>query len=176
MRFTHSDEIPWPRELVFRTFRDRTPDLLPYLPSVAELELIEENIDGPLKRSIKRWRGSSDEIPGALRPLVRPDLLEWLDHATWDEQHFTCEWRHEFRALPGAISARGTTRYSAEGEATRITIEGEFTIRPQGLTFVPQVIARKLAPTLERFVVGQIKPNLRGTNDAMAALLEDEQD
>lgn len=176
MRFTHSDEVAWPRDLVFRTLRDRTPDLLPYLPSVSELELLEEHVDGLVKRSIKRWRASSDEIPGALRPLVRPDLLEWLDHATWDERSFTCEWRHEFKALPGAVSARGLTRYEDLGGTTGITIDGEFTIRPEGLTFVPQIIARKLAPPMERFIVGQIKPNLSGTNEAMASMLEDERD
>lgn len=174
MRFTLTDEIDFPRDLVYPTLRDRTLDFLPYLVNVAEIQVIEEHTEGGVKRSIKRWRGSSDEIPAALRPLVRPDFLVWIDHATWDAHQFTCEWRHEFKALPNGVSARGLTRYEAQGDVTVVHMDGEFNIHPEGLTFVPNVLARKLSPGMERFVIERLKPNMRAANEAVASFLEDQ--
>lgn len=175
MRFTVTDEIPWPRALVFPTLRDRTLDLLPYMPNVAEIEVLDEQIEGLVKRSVKRWRGSPDEIPGPLRPLVKPELLSWIDHARWDGGAYTCEWRHEFPALPAGISARGLTRYLEEGERTVIQMAGEFTIKPEAFTFLPQLLARKLAPPMESFVIGRIKPNVTSTNAAVDTFLNDQE-
>lgn len=174
MRFTLHDEIDFPRELVFTTIRDRLPDILPYLPNVDEIEVLESHDDGEIRRCVKRWAGSSDEIPAVVRPLIRPDILQWIDHATWDQGRWQVDWWHEMGVLPGAISAKGTNRFEADGDITIISMEGDFTIHPERLTFVPQIVARRAAPALERFIIGRVKPNLRATNEAVAAFLEDE--
>lgn len=174
MRFTITDEIDFPRDLVYPTIRDRIEELIDYLPNVDAIEVLEKEIDGNVHRYVKRWKASASEIPALLRPIVKPDYLQWVDHATWDGDAWTTEWRHELPFLSGAMTAHGVNRYIDDGDITTIELEGEFTIHPERLTFLPGAVARKLAPTLERFVVESIKPNLRATNQAVEQWLEEQ--
>ncbi len=175
MRFTITDEIEFPRDVVYPTMRDRIEELIDYLPNVDSIEVLEREIDGDTHRYVKRWRASATEIPGLLRPIVKPEYLQWVDHATWDGAAFTTQWHHDLPFLSGALTARGLNRYIDEGDITVIELEGEFTIHPGRLTFLPGPLARKLAPALERFVVDMLKPNLRATNQAVEQWLEEQE-
>ncbi|NOY28449.1 MAG: hypothetical protein GXP62_21540 [Oligoflexia bacterium] len=175
MRFTLTHEIPFPRDLVWTTIRDRQDDLLAYLPNVDRIELIEHQDLGQVQRFVKRWVGSSDDIPAVLRPMVKPDLIQWIDHASWDQSRWLVEWWHETGVLRGGMTSKGTNRYEADGDITLITFEGDLKIHPEAFTFLPQVIARRAAPVLERFIIGRLKPNLRATNEAVSRFMEDQE-
>lgn len=176
MRFTVTDEIGFPREVVYPAVRDRIEDLVDYLPNVDRIEVLEKHIEGPVHRFVKRWTASAQEVPVLLRPAIKPEYLQWVDHATWDGAAYTTEWHHDLVFLKGAMTARGLNRYIDEGDVTVIELEGEITIHPERLAFLPGPVARKLAPAIERFVVEVIKPNLRSTNQAIEAWLEEHHD
>jgi len=172
MRFNLTDEIEFPLELVYDTHRDKLEDILSYLPNIENIEILEKRVEGEVTRFVKRWTGSNKDVPSVVRPLLKPEYLQWIDRATWDRGRFTTDWELELGVLPGAISAKGHNRFIADGDITLIEMEGEFVIHPERLTFVPQIVARKAAPVLERFIVAQVKPNLRGTNEAIQRFLE----
>lgn len=175
MRFTVNDEIGFPRDLVYPAVRDRVEDLIAYLPNVDSIELLDSSVDGDVRRFVKRWQASATEIPALLRPLIKPEYLTWVDHATWNAAEYTTAWHHDLAFLEGALTARGVNRYFDEGDVTVIELEGEFTIHPERLTFLPGPVARKLAPAMERFVVELLKPNLKSTNQAIEQWLEEQE-
>lgn len=174
MKFNFIDEVPFPREQVWQVNRDRLPALVPYMPTVNAIEVIERAQAGDVVKLVNRWTGASDDIPGMVRPFVKSEYMTWLDYATWDQDRWRIEWRLELNILPGAISASGFTEYQEEGDETLIHMNGEFRIHPERIPGLPSALASRVVPALERFVVGAVEPNLRKTNECVARYLEEE--
>jgi hypothetical protein len=173
VKFTLTDEIPFPRETVFRTHRDKLVEIVPYLPNVQSI-VVESRVEqGPVVQLVNLWAGTADDVPAVIRPLIKPELLTWIDRATWDESKWRCDWDIQLTALPDAITARGYNLMREEDGETIIQMQGEFTIHPDRVPGVPAFVARAAAPTLERFVVGLLQPNLRKTNEAVKTWLRD---
>lgn len=173
MKFTLVDEIPWPRDVVFRTHRDKLPELVPYLANVDAVEVRERMEDGDVVRLLNHWSGSSDDVPALIRPVLKPELLTWVDRAVWDQGRWRCDWNITLNALPDAITAKGYNLFQDEGDETVIQIQGEFTVHPDRIPGVPTLLARKAQSAIERFVVGLLEPNLRLSNRAVEQYLED---
>lgn len=173
MKFSLVDEIPWPRELVFSTHRDKLLELVPYLPSVDSVVIRSRADDGDVVRFDNLWSGASDDVPAVLRGLIKPEMLTWVDTAAWDVGRYRCDWSIDLSALPGAITARGTNSFRDEGEDTVIQMQGEFIVHPERIRGAPTFLVRKAQPAIERFVVGLLQPNLKQSNAAVAQYLED---
>lgn len=173
MKFSLTDEIPHPLDLVFKTHRDHLLDFVDHLPNVARIQILKADWEGNVLHSQKLWTGSDAGIPGIVRPMIKPEMLTWKDTATWDGDRHQVDWHLDLNVLPGALSARGTNRFEDAGQDTVIHIEGEFTLIPEKVTMVPTALVRRLAPLLERFVVGQVTPNYRTTNEAVARYIEE---
>src|SRR5438874_445212 len=92
MRLDVSVEIPFPRADIFAVYRDKLPELVPYLPNVRGISVVSRTDEGSITRLLNRWKGGG-EIPGPVRKLLSENLLEWDDHATWDSAKFTTDWR-----------------------------------------------------------------------------------
>ncbi len=173
MKFNFVDEIPHPRSVVFSTHRDRLQELVPYLGNIDRIETPVREDDGPTVHFENVWYGSSDDVPAVVRHILTPELLKWVDRATWNAKTWRCDWDIQLHALPGAITAKGTNRFRDEGDDTVIETNGEFTIHPDRLPGVPTFAARRAAPVLERFVLSLLQPNLKGSNRAVTAYIED---
>lgn len=172
MKFSLVDEIQHPRERVFATLRDRLPDCVPFMANVDSLTVESRIEEGDVVKLVNLWRGSSADVPGPLRPLLKPETLSWVDRATWDQGRWRCEWEITLPAVPDAITARGFNTYLDEGGETVIQLNGEFVVHPDRIRGVPSFVARSVAPTLEKFVIGLIQPNLKKTNQAVAQYLD----
>ena len=116
------------------------------------------------------WQGGGD-IPAAARAFVSEAMLSWLDHATWNEETFVCEWRIEPQAMTEAIECKGTNRFLEHDGHTQIEIRGDLTIDAKKLKGVPGFLSAKVAKTVEELLVSKIKPNLVGTADGVAKYL-----
>lgn len=173
MRFTLTDELPHPRDLVFATHRDKLEELVEYLPNVESVEIRKREIDGAVVRLENHWKGASTDVPAVLRPIVKAEYLSWVDYAEWDEAAHRCRWRIELGLLPGAITARGESVFVEEGDETIVNMTGEFIIHPERIPGVPAFVAKNAAPALEKFIVGLIQPNLRKSNAAVVEYLDD---
>src|SRR5437773_1440734 len=98
MKLEGDARIVFPRPLVFATYRDRLPELVPYLPNIREIKVLEREEkpggqEGHL-RLLNLWRASAD-IPKVAQAVLKPEALAWKDHAHWNENDWTCEWRVE---------------------------------------------------------------------------------
>ena len=173
MRIHVIDELPYERELVFSTHRDRLRELVPYLRGVDRIDVSERQIDGSVVRFENVWYGTSNDVPAVIRPILKPELLRWIDRAAWDQDAWRCDWEIELTALPDAVTARGTSRFRDEGAETVVEITGEFSINPDRIPGVPAFAARRAQPTIERFVVGLLEPNLTEANRAVEQYIED---
>ena len=173
MKFNLVDEIPFERDLVFSTHRDKLLELVEYLPNVDSVVIESREEDGDVVRLVNLWTGASSDVPAVVRPLFRPEHLTWVDRATWDQSRWRCDWKITISALPEAVTAEGHSTFVDEGGETAIQMSGEFVIHPDKVPAVPGFVARRAAAPLERFVVGLLQPNLRRSNQAVQQYLED---
>ncbi|MCA9566329.1 MAG: hypothetical protein KC656_00730 [Myxococcales bacterium] len=173
MRFTITDELPHPLDLVFSTHRDKLEELVEYLPNVESAKTVKREEDGPVVRLENHWVGATSDVPGVVRPWIKAEMLSWIDYAEWDASTHTCRWRLELGVLPGAITAKGETKFREEDGETIADMVGEFVVHPERLPGVPTFVAKKAAPALEKFIVGLISPNLRKSNAAVVEYIDD---
>jgi hypothetical protein len=165
--------IPFPREMVFRAYRDDIEKLLPYLPNVRKIELSSRKDDGSVSHTVRLWHGGGD-IPGALRAVLSESMLAWTDHAKWDETAMRCEWRTETHALTEAVHSQGANLFVENGPGkTLLQMRGTFEIDPKKIKGVPGFIANKVGKAAEEFLGGKIEPNLIETAKGLTRYLEE---
>ena len=158
------------RALVYRTYRDRLVELVPFLPNIRSIEQRERADDPPVTRIVNVWHGGGD-IPRVVRGVLSDKMLSWTDHATWDESAWTCAWRMEAHSFRDAVHAEGTNRFVEEEGGSRLIVEGELTIDGKHLP-IPRFLAGTVGPAVERFLVERIKPNLTETAKGVEKFLE----
>lgn len=173
MNFTITDEIPFERDLVFDTHRDKLAELVPYLPNVDHIEIRERIEEGDVIRLLNVWSGSSLDVPSVVKSVVKPEHLTWTDRAVWDRSSWTADWEITINAMPEAVTARGRSSFVDEGGDTVVRVAGEFVIHPDRLPGVPSFVARRAASPLEKFIVSLLQPNIRRSSQAVQQYLED---
>lgn len=171
MRLDVSVEIPYPREEVFKVYRDKLPDLVPYLPNVRGIVVQSRSDEGPTTKLLNRWKGGG-EIPGVVRKFLSEDLLEWDDHATWHLDQFTCDWRTVVPAFKDAVDSSGMNRYEDLGGRTRVVITGQLNVDAGKVKGVPRLLAGTVSPAIEAFLVNAIKPNLVAVSKGVEKFLQ----
>lgn len=159
MRLTLTEHVAFPREEVFPFQRDRLGDVLDAMPGVASIEVLSREVDGARVRTVKRWTGAADALPDALRAALPATALQWRDEALWDQEGWSVDWANDLYVFPGAFVARGRNRFEADGDETIVHVGGEVAIAPERLP--GGALLRPLVPTIERFLLAQIKGNLR---------------
>jgi hypothetical protein len=173
MKIHASTRVPFPREMVFRTYRDRLVDCQPYLPNVKSIEVKQRADDGAITRLFNVWRARG-EIPKIAQSIIKPEMLAWDDHAVWDESALTTEWRIETHMMRDHVKCGGKNVYTIDGDATVLTIDGDLTIDLRGVKGVPSFLAKAIAPAVEQVIVAMIKPNLLEVAKGVGKLLEKE--
>src|SRR5688572_27332477 len=159
MRIEVSAEIPFPRERVFQVYRDKLPELLPYLPNVRGITVVSRTDEGAVTKLLNRWKGGG-EIPGPVRKFLSEDLLEWDDHAEWNATEWTCAWKTVVPAFKDAVESSGKNRFEDLGGRTRLTIAGDLKVDAGKVKGVPRLLSGTVSPVIETFLVNAIKPNL----------------
>lgn len=172
MEFQVTDTIPHPRETVFATHRDHLVELAEYLPNIETITVQSREDDGPVTRLVNHWKAAPTEVPAAARPFIKPELLAWIDRATWNQDEWRCQWEIELGFLPEAVTARGFNRFLEQGGHCTIEINGEINVRAERIPGVPRLLAGKLSGAVEKFVVNLIRPNLLKTNEAARRYIE----
>jgi hypothetical protein len=164
-----------PREMVFRTLRDRLGDIVAFMPNVTSVDSVERVEESPGRhRVVNVWHGEG-AIPAVARRFIKPNMLQWTDRAVWEESDWTCKWEQETAFFTDRVTCAGRNRYvEVDPRVTRIEIRGTFALRLQGLTGLPGPLARRATPAVERFIVGLITPNLSTTATAAERFLNDD--
>jgi hypothetical protein len=163
------DQVAYPVDTVYETFRDKLKELLPYLPNISDIVVTKHDRTNEHTVSVVNvWKAKNKDIPSAVQRLVPPEKLQWTDYATWSDDKKSCAWRMEMGFLTDAIQCSGTTTYSGDGDKTAVHIQGEFKLDGSKLPF----LVRPLVGTIEEFVVKLIQPNLTEVNRGMEQYLK----
>lgn len=165
--------LPFPRPLVFATYRDRLDSLVPHLPNIQAIRVISREDRGHDVEFVNEWVGGGD-IPKIVRGVVKESMLRWTDYATWHGADFTVTWRTDVHAFPGAVSSAGKNRYVAETAGTRVELRGELTIDGGKVPGVPRLLQKSVAETAEKIIVGQVQTNLVAIAKGVEKLLRAE--
>ncbi|PIE20188.1 MAG: hypothetical protein CSA66_01130 [Proteobacteria bacterium] len=173
MDFTFDTMISGPVDRVMELLRDRLVELVPYLPAIDHVEEREREVDGARVRIVNAWQGNSKGLPLFAKPFVTKAMTAWSDVAIWDAGARSVQWRFIPRKFQGLYTCGGTNYLVAEGDQTRLTINGNLEIHPEKLP-MPRRMADRFAPRVAKWAVGKVGPNLLQVPAAVQAFFEAE--
>jgi hypothetical protein len=159
MRIDVDAKIPFPRDIVFATYRDKLTDLVQYLPNVKSIAVLERTDEGPISKLRNEW-WAKGEVPKIAQSFLKPEMLSWYDHATWNQSTFSNEWRIQMRIMEKVVDCKGGNSFEHDGTGTVLRIRGELNLDLKQVPGVPRFLAGTAGPAVEKFVVGMLKPNL----------------
>lgn len=165
--------IAHPRDAVFAAYRDRLSAIAAYIPDVREIAVQKrEEADGIVTLH-NIWKAQR-EVPTALKMVLKPESLEWDDYARWDQAAYICDWEIKTRVFREKVSCKGRNTFTIEGGKTKVLLTGDLEIDMDAVPGVPRLLARKLGPQLEKFIVSLITPNLEQVNKSLERFLDDQ--
>lgn len=176
VKFKFDQVIRHPRPLVFETYRDKLPELVPYLPNCDRIDVLERQQleDGRIKLK-NHWFGNV-KVPRAARRFVKEELMSWYDHATWDPEAFTVDWIFELLVFTEAATCAGKNFFEVvDAGTTRYVLTGELNLDLDRMPFVPRMF-RGLAPRIEQWLINGVQPNLQSIGAAVGQYLDDRAD
>lgn len=166
--------IPFPRPLVYATYRDKLVELVPYLPNVQRIDVLSRRLEGGVIHFENEWHGGG-EIPTVARAVISEAMLSWTDFATWNESEFTTNWHIKTHAFTEAVRCTGVHRFKEADSGTVIESRGELVIDSKQIKGVPQLIAGMVGRTVEDFLSQKIAPNLLQVGEGVRQYLEQSQ-
>ncbi len=161
MEIYSSQIIEFPVDTVYYLVKDHLTELVPYLRNVRRIEVAsrEELADGRVC-FVNRWYAAG-EIPKAVQAVIKPEMLTWLDRATWDDKDKTCRWTIETMFFKDNVKCSGVNYYKPEGDhKTKLEITGDLTIMVKGIPGVPKLLEKTIASQVEKFIVRLLTPNM----------------
>lgn len=159
MQIATQIKIPYPRPLVFATYRDKLLELLPYLPNVQSIQQTSRQDDQGIVKIVNEWHGGG-EIPAAARALLSEAMLAWTDRASWDESNYRNDWQIQTHAFTEAVHCVGNNLFLDDDAGTLVVSTGELKIDPNQIQGVPGFMAQMIAGVVEDFLSQKITPNL----------------
>ena len=135
-----------------------------------------EREDGPEGEAklLNVWRAAGD-IPKVAQPFLKPEMVAWDDRAHWNQNEWWCDWKTIPKFFTENVDCGGRNTYEAVDEnMTILHIRGELNIDLKGVKGVPRMLAGRVAPVIEKFIVAMIKPNLLSVSDGLSAFLKAE--
>jgi hypothetical protein len=165
--------IHHPREAVFCAYRDRLDEIAAYIPDVREIANQTRKEEGAVITLHNVWKGQR-EVPTALKVVLRPEALEWDDYARWDQDAYICEWEIKTRVFRDKVCCKGRNTFTVEGDRTKVHLTGDLDIDMAKVPGVPRLLARRLGPKVEKFIVSLITPNLEQVNKSLEQFLDDQ--
>lgn len=163
--------LPFPRSLVYSTYRDRLPELIPYMPNIRGVAIKSREERGEHIEQVNEWYGGGD-IPSAARSILDESMLSWTEHALWNEANFTTAWKIKTHAYTEAVLCKGHNRFLEHEQGTLITSEGELSIDSRQIKNVPSFIAKMVGGVVEDFLGKKIEPNLIQMSEGVHRYLE----
>jgi hypothetical protein len=172
MDFKIAEVVHHPLERVYRTNRDHLADLVPYMPNVDSIEVLEQHETQGGIRHVYRWKVSG-AVPRTVRPFFSDKAMTYLDRNEWFDAATRVDWRFEIGVFPEAVSCHGSN-YFTPGNApgtTEIALTGHLGIDLAKVRGVPRFL-HGLASSVESFVLGQVRPNLVAVAVALGKFLD----
>jgi hypothetical protein len=179
VRFDVSNRVTHPAALVLETMIERMEEIVPFLANVESIETRErEDLRDGRIRIVRRWQGAASAAPAALRPFLSRDLFAWIDTAVWTPVRYEVAWTHTaaIGALAALYDCSGVNSFvphpDAADTATLVRLTGDLRVRAQNIPGVPSFVGSRLAPQVERFIIGLIEPNLESLATGLQSYLD----
>jgi hypothetical protein len=172
MQFKIAEVVRHPLEKVYRTNRDHLVDLVPYMPNVDSIEILEAGETANGIRRVYRWKVSG-AVPLAVRPFFSDKMLAYIDRNEWFDDARRVDWRFEIGMFPEAVSCHGSNYFTAARapDSTEIALTGHLDIDLAKVRGVPRFL-HGLASTVETFVIENVRPNLVAVAVAVGKYLD----
>jgi hypothetical protein len=171
MQISAQVRIPFPRPLVYATYRDKLLELQPYLPNVRGIEVRSRRETDGLVHIVNEWHGGG-EIPAAARALLNESMLSWTDRAVWNDAEYFTQWQIETHAFQEAVHCTGKNSFLAEGDTTLVVSKGNLAIDSSQIHGVPHFIAQVVGGVVEEFLGQKIAPNLVELGEGVSHYLQ----
>jgi hypothetical protein len=173
MRIHSASFIHFPIDRVYATYRDRLPEVAAFMPDIREIEVVRraETPRGPDILNI--WK-AENRVPSVAQKVVSPEMLQWEDHAEWDDGNTWVDWTLVIPAFRDQVRCSGRNRFEAHGPKTRVVLEGELDIDIQRIPGVPRLLAGRMKPQIEQFIIKLVQPNLEKVNGSLERFMDAE--
>jgi hypothetical protein len=116
---------------------------------------------------------SKAEMPRGINKVIRSEHLRWDDFALWDDTNHWVDWRLKTRVFTESVHCSGRNRFVAEGDSTRVVLDGNLEINIGDIPGVPRIIGKRLKPKVESFIVRLVTPNLKRVNECLQTFLDE---
>lgn len=172
MRIHSESIIRHPAEEVFVAYRDQMPQVAAYIPDIKEIQVLSREEGAGVVKLHNVWIADR-EVPTFARAFIKPEMLRWDDFAEWRESERRCYWTLKVRVFSEAVRCSGTnTIVAVDPQTTRVTLSGDLQIDLKHIPGVPSLLAGRITPQVESFIVSLITPNLEGVNKALGSFLD----
>ena len=159
-----------PQPELWRTMRDHLVEFAGSIADIENVRQIERTMDpSGNTRITNEWR-VRQQIPAAIRSMLKIDALGWIDRNTWDDAAKTCTCTIEPGFLREHIACSGQTIFAEGmgGRGTRVTFSGELDIKP-GMIGSLGGLEAVVTAFIESVVTTIVPRNLRAVVEAAAA-------
>jgi hypothetical protein len=150
--------------------RDHLVEFAGCIADIEEIRQLERSAgpDGTV-HIVNEWR-MRQQIPAAIRSMLKIGELGWIDRNSWNAETGTCSWTIEPSFLGEYITCSGETIFTTAmaGRGTRVGFSGELDLKP-GLLGSLGSIEPMVSGFLESIVTTIIPRNLRAVVEAAAA-------
>jgi hypothetical protein len=171
MKIHSESRLRHPLATVYATYRDRMPEIAAYMPDIDRIE-VRSRAQGPKgPRLLNVWHAKNN-IPKVAQGIVKPEWLYWEDHAEWDDQNTWVDWTLIVPTFREGVKCSGRNQFIADGAGTRVLLTGDLQIAIRDVPGVPRLLAGRIAPKVEEFIVKLVTPNLERVNDSLGAFLD----
>ena len=164
-------EIPFPRPMVYLTYRDQLEQLVKYMDSVDSVEVKSRRQEKERVDCVNEWH-SNAQIPAPVRAVLGEKLFSWTESEIWNESDFTVRWQIQTHAFTEAVASSGENRFRAEGNKTVVEYRGELRIDPEKLTGIPRFLRSQIAELSEKLLAQQIFGSLKQMGEGVRQELE----
>jgi len=97
--------VKHPPELVWRTMRDRLPEIARLVEDIESVSASSKETDPAGAVHIVNIWQARPKLPAVVVSHVRADMLAWTDRSVWPAKKFECAWRIEPHFLPSGSTA-----------------------------------------------------------------------
>ncbi|MBD2196835.1 MULTISPECIES: hypothetical protein [Calothrix] len=167
--------IPFPRPLVYATYRDKLTGFVAYMPKIRQINFKSRQEQDGLIFLEHEWYGGAD-IPSLARAFINENLLNWTEYSTWDDSEYTATWQIKTHVFTEAVYCTGKNHFLEDGSGTLIESRGEIIIDPKQIKNTPQALTVKIASIVENSLGKQITPNFQQMSEGVCQYLQKAQE
>ena len=160
MRIHSSSVLPFPRSLVYETYRDRLSAIAEEMTDIRKIDVLSrKKEDDQTVRIHNRWYAQVT-LPAMAERVVKQEWRQWDDHAVWRDDAFFVDWRLEIPTFGDQVQCSGRNSFVEVEGGTEAPSMAAFGSASRRSRCAPD---RRVLPEVE--VHRSISPPLRGQRE-----------